>query len=231
MRVKETKIETTFTISVAVANGEKNLPMSEVIIAIGSITTTFVPAEARIATVCSAAPSRAAVQRASRAAPADSKRRTTLSSTTIELETRMPAERPIARRVERLSVRPQSWRKKSEITIVTGIVTATTKVERRLTRNAKRMTAQSSTEEPMSAIVLSTLAWTISASSCSHSSSAPGGSSRRMSSTRRFSSRTVSTVLPSLFFTTFTVTPGSPSRNARWRGSSVARRTVPRSRR
>ena len=215
VRVKEMKMETRLTMRVVVAKGTKKRPAREVIMAMGSMTTTLVPAEARMATVWAEAPSRAAVQRASgrrAAAPAAARRRTMLSRTTMELDTRMPAERPMARRVARLRVRPASCMNQKDTRMVTGMVTATTKVERRFSRKAKRMRAQRATEEAMSERVLSTLAWTISASSWSQRRVEPGGSSRRISSVRRLTSRTVSTVLPSDFLTTLMATPGTPSR-------------------
>ncbi len=201
------------------------MPTMLAIMASGSITTTLVPAEARTATPTSEAPCPAASQRSS----SSSNLETTFSSTTIELETSTPVERPMASRVTVLSDCPDRCMKKRLITTVTGIVMATITVVRMLTRKTKRIIAQSRIACQMLSTAELTESTTLADSSETQVSCMPPGSSRLSSSKRFCVSRTTATVLPSAFLTTLSTTPWRPSRIARWRTSSVAMRIRPRS--
>ena len=193
----------------------------------GSITITFVPAEASTATVTSEAPCRAASQWSSIVSNFE----TMFSSTTIEFDTSTPVERPIASSVTVLRDCPQSRMKKRLITTVTGIVIATITVVRMLTRKMKRIAAQIRIACQTLESAALTDSTTFADSSETHVIAMPPGNVAAISSKRRRHSRTTSTVLPSDFFTILIAIPGLPSRRTRSRTSSVAMRTVAMSRR
>ena len=102
VKVKLMKMEAKLMIKVAMANGLKNNPTMDVIMEIGIITTTLVPAEARTATATSPVPTLAASQGSSKSG----KRLTIDCRTTMEFETRTPVDKPKARSVAVFSELP-----------------------------------------------------------------------------------------------------------------------------
>ena len=144
------------------------------------------------------------------------------SMTTIELVTSVPTEVPSARSVNMLKVKPHSSIAQKETTMETGIEITTMMVDRTSWRNAKRISAVSTTPRKMLFQASSTEARMKAPESRTHSSFMPPGS-RRLLSSSRTSARTASitrTALASPFLTILSTTPGLPSKKARERFSS-----------
>ena len=156
---------------VVIAKGVSMRPAMLDIIASGSMTMTLVPAEASTATLISPAPIRAASQRLS----ISSNLPTMFSSTTIELETSTPVDKPMARRVGMFKLCPLICMKNRLMMMVTGIVTATMNVVRRFTKKMKSTTAHKTTACQTLPMALE-MDWRICAdSSETHVSSMPPG--------------------------------------------------------
>ena len=225
VRVKEMKIEVRLTMRVVIAKGFRIFPTRLHIIVRGSMTTTLVPAEAKTEIAISLVP----LEAASHGSSVFSIQEETFSRTTIELETRMPTERPIASRVTTFSVCPAICMKKKLMMIVRGIEMKTIRVVRKSARKKKRMIAQRMMPLMMSLIVESTISWIVPASSVTTWRCMPPGRSSCISSTRLRHSSTSLTVFASPFLTIERITHSSPLSQARRRTSSVVMKTVPRS--
>ena len=218
VRVKDTKRETKVTMTMVTAKGRKKRPIMLPMPMMGNNTTMFVPALARTANATSCEPADAA----SRALMPSEKRFVMLSSTTIELVTRMPTESPSASRVDVFSVYSRYCRKNRLMIIVKGIVIATMSVVRMLYRNKNRIIAVSRTPWKVLDMALSTLDSMNPPSSLTQTSSMPPGRSAFKPSTASRTRSTTRTALASAFLTTRTPMQGEPSTKAVWRSSALA---------